>query len=42
MQKVQKKIPGNKDALEDSFRNTCIPGDIVNYLRTFGKNYNKT
>lgn len=35
----QKKIPGNKDAMEGSFGKTRIPGDIINYLRTFGKNH---
>ena len=35
----KKRIPGNQDAMEGSFGKTRIPGDIVNYLRTFGKNH---
>lgn len=33
----KKKIPGNQDAMEGSFGKTRIPGDIVNYVRTYGK-----
>jgi mono/diheme cytochrome c family protein len=32
-----KKIPGNKDAIEGGFGKTRICGDLVNYLRSFGK-----
>lgn len=32
-----KKIPGNKDAMEGGFGKTRAPGDLVNYLRSFGK-----
>jgi mono/diheme cytochrome c family protein len=32
-----KKIPGNKDALEGGFGKTRITGDLVNYVRSFGK-----
>jgi len=32
-----KKIPGNKDAIEGGFGKTRICGDLVNYLRNFGK-----
>jgi cytochrome c5 len=35
----QKMIPGQKDAMEGSFGKTRIPGDIINYVRTFGKNH---
>lgn len=38
----QKRIPGNSDAMEGSFGKTRIPGDIVNYVRTFGKNHHAT
>jgi mono/diheme cytochrome c family protein len=30
------KIPGNTDAMEGTFGKTRIPGDLVNYVRTFG------
>jgi mono/diheme cytochrome c family protein len=33
----KKRIPGNQDAMEGSFGKTRIPGDIVNYIRTFHK-----
>jgi len=33
----QKRIPGNRDAMEASFGKTRIPGDLVNYVRTLGK-----
>jgi cytochrome c len=32
-----KKIPGKKDAMEGGFGKTRITGDLVNYLRSFGK-----
>ncbi len=32
-----KRIPGNQDALDGSFGKTRIPGDIVNYVRSFAK-----
>jgi cytochrome c len=32
-----KKIPGNKDTMEGDFGKTRVPGDLVNYLRSFGK-----
>jgi len=32
----KKRIPGNTDAMEGTFGKTRIPGDIVNYLRSFG------
>jgi mono/diheme cytochrome c family protein len=32
-----KKIPGNKDAMEGGFGKTREPGDLVNYVRSFGK-----
>jgi len=32
-----KKIPGNKDAMEGAFGKTRVSGDLVNYIRTFGK-----
>ena len=32
-----RKIPGNKDAIEGGFGKTRICGDLVNYLRSFGK-----
>ena len=35
----KKRIPGNQDAMEGSFGKTRIPGDIVNYVRTFGKKH---
>lgn len=34
----KKRIPGNQDAMEGSFGKTRIPGDMVNYIRTFWKN----
>ena len=33
----KKRIPGNQDAMEGSFGKTRIPGDMVNYIRTFHK-----
>jgi len=36
----KKRIPGNQDAMEGSFGKTRIPGDLVNYIRTFGKKNN--
>jgi cytochrome c len=30
-----KKIPGNKDAMEGGFGKTRMPGDLVNYVRSF-------
>ena len=32
-----KKLPGNKDAMEGGFGKTRVCGDLVNYLRSFGK-----
>jgi hypothetical protein len=32
-----KKIPGNKDAIEGGFGKTRMPGDLVNYIRSFNK-----
>lgn len=32
-----KKIPGNKDAIEGGFGKTRMPGDLVNYIRSFSK-----
>ncbi len=37
MPAFKKRMPGNQDAMEGSFGKTRIPGDIVNYVRTFGK-----
>ena len=31
----KKRIPGHKDALEGGFGNTRMPGDLVNYVRSF-------
>ena len=31
------KIPGHKHALEGGFGNTRMPGDLVNYVRSFQK-----
>lgn len=31
------RIPDNEDVIEGSFGKTRSPGDLVNYLRTFGK-----
>ena len=33
----KKRIPGNEDVIEGSFGKTRSPGDLINYLRTFGK-----
>ncbi len=33
----KKRIPGNKDALEGGFGKTRMPGDLVNYVRSFYK-----
>lgn len=33
----KKRIPGNKDALEGGFGKTRMPGDLVNYIRSFNK-----
>jgi cytochrome c len=32
-----KKLPGTKDAMEGGFGKTRMPGDLVNYVRSFGK-----
>ena len=37
MPAFNKKIPGNKDAMEGGFGKTRVPGDLVNYLRSFAK-----
>jgi cytochrome c553 len=34
----KKRIPGNKDVIEGTFGKTRSPGDLINYLRTFGDN----
>lgn len=31
-----KKIPGTEDAMEGGFGKTRMPGDLVNYVRSFG------
>ena len=33
----KKRIPGNQDAMDGSFGKTRIPGDLVNFIRSFGK-----
>lgn len=33
----KKRIPGNQDAMDGSFGKTRISGDLVNYVRSFGK-----
>jgi mono/diheme cytochrome c family protein len=33
----KKKLPGNEGISEDNFGKTRIPGDLVNYLRSFAK-----
>jgi len=33
----KKRIPGNEDVIESGFGKTRNPGDLINYLRTFGK-----
>ncbi len=33
----KKRIPGNADVIEGTFGKTRSPGDLINYLRTFGK-----
>lgn len=33
----KKRIPGTKDAIEGGFGKTRLPGDLVNYLRSFSK-----
>ena len=33
----KKRIPGNKDAMEGGFGKTRMPGDLVNYIRSFNK-----
>jgi len=33
----KKRIPGNNDVIEGTFGKTRSPGDLINYLRTFGK-----
>ncbi len=33
----KKRIPGNQDVIEGTFGKTRSPGDLINYLRTFGK-----
>ncbi|HEX4875199.1 MAG TPA: c-type cytochrome [Chitinophagaceae bacterium] len=40
MPAFKKRMPGNQDAMEGSFGKTRIPGDIVNYVRTFGQKTN--
>jgi cytochrome c553 len=32
-----RKLPGTKDAMEGGFGKTRMPGDLVNYVRSFGK-----
>jgi mono/diheme cytochrome c family protein len=34
----KKKFPGNKGVSEDNFGKTRIPGDVVNFLRSFARN----
>ena len=34
----KKRIPGTKDAIEGGFGKTRMPGDLVNYIRTFNRN----
>ncbi|MEO8415481.1 MAG: c-type cytochrome [Ginsengibacter sp.] len=33
----KRRIPGNKDVIEGTFGQTRSPGDLINYLRTFGE-----
>jgi mono/diheme cytochrome c family protein len=33
----KKRIPGNDDVIEGTFGKTRTPGDLINYLRTFGQ-----
>ena len=33
----KKRIPDNADVIEGTFGKTRSPGDLINYLRTFGK-----
>jgi mono/diheme cytochrome c family protein len=33
----KKKFPGNEGISEDNFGKTRIPGDLINYLRSYGK-----
>jgi len=33
----KKRIPGNDDVIEGTFGKTRSPGDLINYLRTYGK-----
>jgi cytochrome c len=37
----KKKMPGNEEAKDGSFDKTRVPGDLINYLRTFAKKHNK-
>lgn len=37
MPAFKKRMPGYQDAREISFGKTRIPGDLVNYIRSFGK-----
>ena len=32
----KKRIPSNKDVIEGTFGKTRSPGDLINYIRTFG------
>ncbi|MFI5222218.1 MAG: c-type cytochrome [Bacteroidia bacterium] len=37
MPSFKKRIPDNKDAVEESFGETRGPGDLINYIRTLNK-----
>ena len=37
MPAFKKRIPDNADVIEGTFGKTRSPGDLINYLRTFGK-----
>ncbi|MDP4262556.1 MAG: c-type cytochrome [Bacteroidota bacterium] len=33
----KKKIPGNEDVIGGTFGKTRVPGDLINYIRTYAK-----
>lgn len=35
----KKKMPGNEDAIDGTFDKTRVPGDLINYIRSFGKKH---
>lgn len=42
MPAFKKKMPANTDAMEGTFGKTRIPGDLVNFVRSLGKQMNNT